>query len=58
MIPKTPFDDIFDFNHDGKLDGLERASRDCFIVNEILRDDDEADSDSGGCDDDAEYDDD
>lgn len=28
----TPFDSIFDFNHDGKLDGLERISRDGLIM--------------------------
>lgn len=29
---KTPFDSLFDFNHDGKIDGFERIARDGLIM--------------------------
>jgi len=32
---KTPFDDMFDYNHDGNLDWLEKGARDAFIMSII-----------------------
>jgi len=29
---KTPFDSLFDFNHDGKIEGFERIARDGLIM--------------------------
>jgi len=28
----SPFDSLFDFNHDGKIDGFERIARDGFVM--------------------------